>query len=40
MLTPIALYGDDDLLDLRQFSGIHILIADQYLSGAEPHPLN
>jgi putative PIN family toxin of toxin-antitoxin system len=36
----IIVSGDDDLLDLRQFSGIHILTADQYLSGAEPHPLN
>ncbi len=41
MLTPRSFVsGDDDLLDLRQFSGIHILTADQYLSGAEPHPLN
>jgi len=38
--APIMVSGDDDLLDLRQFSGIHILTADQYLSGAEPHPLN
>ncbi|MGC2742533.1 MAG: putative toxin-antitoxin system toxin component, PIN family [Candidatus Angelobacter sp.] len=36
----IIVSGDNDLLDLRQFSGIHILTADQYLSGAEPHPHN
>jgi len=36
----IIVSGDDDLLVLRQFSGIHILTADQYLSGAGPHPRN
>lgn len=38
--AQIVVSGDDDLLDLRQFSGIHILTADQYLSGADPHPRN
>jgi putative PIN family toxin of toxin-antitoxin system len=36
----IIVSGDDDLLDLRQFGGIHILTANQYLSGPEPHPRN
>jgi putative PIN family toxin of toxin-antitoxin system len=36
----IIVSGDDDLLDLRQFNGIRIVTADQYLSVAEQHPLN